>query len=132
MNLNLQGKLKQMKQSLEICDKYAAELFDSSANKSASYKLQSNLGYPAMPGPAPIRINDLAEYASYAETQQSRWALYTLFMYLLIANDICNKLTTSMGYIKWMWNEIKQTSNFCFEHDFRWKIDNVHRKIAAG
>ena len=32
--------------------------------------IQSNLGYPATSGPAPIRISDLAGYGRYAEIQQ--------------------------------------------------------------
>ena len=74
-------------------------------------ELQSDLGYPATSGPAPIHISNLPGYVRYAKNTASsvRCIHVHVIMYLLI--DTVFVLFLSIFYIKWTYNEINHKFN---------------------
>ena len=55
--------------------------------------VQSDLGYPAISGPAHIRISDLAGYERYAYQTASSVGLNTSYNVFTHCYSICNKLS---------------------------------------
>ena len=88
--------------------------------------IQSNLGYPAISGPAHIWISDLAGYQRICllNSKFSR-VKYCLITYLLIATPICN-VHESIIHVEWIDNKVSKTDisttlYFVIEQDFSLK-----------